>query len=137
MIELLVVIAIIAILAAMLLPALAKAKQKAQGVYCLNNNKQLILAWSMYAGDNKETVPSSDSNTDADGRPPWITGTMSMTSGSPTQMPSVNANWDIQTDLIHNSFWNYAQNPAVYRCPADVRQCTVNTIQVKGVLPPV
>src|SRR3954453_21561092 len=52
LIELLVVIAIIAILAAMLLPALARTKRKTQGVYCMNNTKQLTLCWIMYADDN-------------------------------------------------------------------------------------
>ena len=57
LIELLVVIAIIAILAAMILPALGKAKTKAQGIGCMNNTKQLTLAWRMYAEDNRDSIP--------------------------------------------------------------------------------
>src|SRR5256884_6203932 len=62
LIELLVVIAIIAILVGLLLPALAKAKTKAQGIMCMNNTKQLLLAWKMYADDHNGNFPPNEDN---------------------------------------------------------------------------
>src|SRR5437588_2556510 len=74
LIELLVVIAIIAILASMLLPSLAKAKTKAQGISCMSNLKQLTTAWWLYADDNGEKLPGQDT---------WVSGWLDFNGANP------------------------------------------------------
>jgi len=115
LIELLVVIAIIAILAAMLLPALARARQKAQGVYCLGNQKQLTLAWIMYSDDYQgKLVPNHDGGTTSYDLS-WVPGWLDFN-------PDNTANTNIQY-LLNSKIGPYTKNPGIYKCPADTYLC--------------
>jgi len=135
LIELLVVIAIIAILAAMILPALSKAKIKAQGTYCMNNTKQLTLGWIMY---------ESESNDHLMPNPGWVGGNMLWTANAD------NTNTSILVDTSQSIMATYVKSAKVYKCPGDtvpaangerVRSVSMNgalgghSDTVKGTLP--
>jgi prepilin-type N-terminal cleavage/methylation domain-containing protein/prepilin-type processing-associated H-X9-DG protein len=127
LIELLVVIAIIAILAALLLPTLGRAKQKAQGIQCMNNHRQLALAWRMYADDSQDVlVYASD-----DGNPGNPLNQYAWTLSHMDFVPNNQANWDISVDMIYRPLWAYAKTPGIYKCPSDR-----STVNVDGVLKP-
>ena len=116
LIELLVVIAIIAILAAMLLPALSKAKARAQGTRCLSNVKQLQLAWLLYVDDNGDVIPPSAGGSPATNQS-WCAGNFTV---SPTDKTDLT--------LIKNSLLGpLASSTGIYKCPGD------NTANVRSV----
>ena len=115
LIELLVVIAIIAILAALLLPSLGKAKLKAQGIQCMNNHRQLAFAWRMYSDDNQDRLlyasenpydPSSHAGA-------WVTGTLDFNGGN-------RSNWDPDQDITKSPMWPYCgRSLSIWKCPSD------------------
>lgn len=114
LIELLVVIAIIAILAALLLPALGRAKLKAQGVQCMNNHRQLAFAWRMYTEDNKDVLLYASSKPVGTFDPyNWCNGRMDFS-------PANKSNWDPTVDIMPSPIWPYCgKSLAIWRCPAD------------------
>ncbi|SPE59659.1 conserved hypothetical protein [Verrucomicrobia bacterium] len=133
LIELLVVIAIIAILAAMLLPALSKAKTKAQGISCMNNMRQLTLAWLQYAHDNTDLIPYASSASAGGGAPNprtdpyvWVTGVIDFNTSNPS-------NWDPTVDIQRSPLWTYCGNSTgIWRCPADPSRIVPASGQYQG-----
>ena len=114
LIELLVVIAIIGILAAMMLPALTKAKLKTQGIQCMNNHRQLILAWRMYAEDNHDVLVYATADPNGTyAAYSWVQGVLDFNPGNLS-------NWDVNQDIKKSPLWPYCGNSAgIWKCPAD------------------
>ncbi len=120
LIELLVVIAIIAILAALLLPALARARQKATNIHCMNNGRQLMLAWRMYADDNNDVLAANDypyttgfiASANKDKLANWVVGTM---------QNAIDAAADpARTLLVPQTLLSgYVKQISTYKCAAD------------------
>jgi prepilin-type N-terminal cleavage/methylation domain-containing protein/prepilin-type processing-associated H-X9-DG protein len=123
LIELLVVIAIIGILAALLLPVLSKAKQKAKGVQCLSNLKQLSTAWMMYPGDYDDVLVT---NTVGPNTNSWAAGWLDLT--DPADTDNTNAATIMSPE---GTLWPYTKSLAIYVCPADP-----NTIDINGAIYP-
>jgi len=134
LIELLVVIAIIAILAAMLLPALARARQKTQGIYCMNNTHELALSVHMYTSDNGDMFPPNrdggnvgkNANDAA-----WVGGWLDFSASTD------NTNYSL---LVNHDAWPFAaylgpyiKNPAAFKCPADRSQVLIGGVRMSRV----
>lgn len=113
LIELLTVIAIIAVLAAIVLPALSKARARAQAILCLNNTRQLVLAWQIYAGDNDERLPYNLGMAGSSFRTSlnWVNNVMTW------DLSSDNTNLATLTGASLGPF--VSGNASVYRCPSD------------------
>ena len=128
LIELLAVIAIIAILAGLLMMALTQAKAKVQGIACMNNVRQLLVAWKMYPDDNEgKLVLNTAFNGAARKRPDsggWIRGWLDFDGGNPDNTNTLKLIGTVagETALLGN----YITTPAIYKCPADQSTVTIS-----------
>jgi prepilin-type N-terminal cleavage/methylation domain-containing protein len=115
LIELLVVIAVIAILAALLLPTLSKAKSRVSGTMCINNLRQLSIAWRIYADDHGDSLPPNPDDGKIQENFHWCSG-----------QAGKGGQHEFNTDILRNPNMNmlidyHSKNITIYRCPSDGR----------------
>ncbi|HOX55576.1 MAG TPA: prepilin-type N-terminal cleavage/methylation domain-containing protein [Candidatus Paceibacterota bacterium] len=130
LVELLVVIAIIAILAALLLPALHVAKVKAQGIYCMNGHRQLCMAWRMYTEDSNDILVYASTSGYGNNWPDqyaWSGAHMDFNPGN-------RANWDPEYDMMKRPLWPYTKDVRLYKCPSDRSTITVGGVEKPRIL---
>jgi prepilin-type N-terminal cleavage/methylation domain-containing protein/prepilin-type processing-associated H-X9-DG protein len=127
LIELLVVIAIIAILASMLLPALSRAKLKAQGIQCMNNHRQLCLAWRQYTEDSRDQLLYASGDVVNYEPYVWVGGTLDFNASN-------RSNWDPSVDIYRSPMWPYCgKSLGIWKCPADTSYVTVGGTNIPRV----
>jgi prepilin-type N-terminal cleavage/methylation domain-containing protein/prepilin-type processing-associated H-X9-DG protein len=124
LIELMIVVAIIGILAGMLLPALARSKSRAQAITCMNNSKQLTLAWTMYSGDNNDRLVYNNQGVSTNGQsfaprddPNWVNNIMDW------ELTPDNTNLAFISSSMLGSYASFSAT--IYKCPSDTALSTI------------
>ncbi len=128
LIELLVTIAIIAILLGLLLPAISRSKEAGRKIFCLNNHKQLVLAWRMYAEDNSDRLVWTVDDGDGEPFTNWVAGNLNI--------PADAANADLLVNPSRSLLASYIKAPKIYKCPTD-RSSFVRSVSMNNRLNPV